>query len=281
LREVKTLQNPVANTDSLFSKYIPKIYEAYIVPLLFQPYAEDLANRVAERKPKRLLEIAAGTGVVTRVLAFRLAATEIVATDLNQPMIDHAVSLGTARPVEWRQADAMDLPFDDESFDAVVCQFGVMFFPDRAKAYAETRRVLGPGGVFIFNTWDRIEENDIAATVTVALTTVFPADPPRFMARIPHGYHDRAAIERDLADAGFAKKPEIVTVTKRSRAKTARDAAIAICQGTPVRNEIEARAATRLEEATDVATEEIAKRFGRGPIDAKMQAHVVTIAAGK
>ena len=271
----------MSSTDKLFAGYIPKIYEAYIVPLLFQPYAEDLANRVAARKPKRLLEIAAGTGVVTRVLAFRLADTEIVATDLNQPMIDHAVSLGTARPVEWRQADAMELPFDDESFDAVVCQFGVMFFPDRAKAYAETRRVLRPGGVFIFNTWDRIEENDIAATVTIALTKVFPADPPRFMARIPHGYHDRAAIERDLADAGLTKKPEIVTVTKRSRAKTARDAAIAICQGTPVRNEIEARAASRLEEATDVATREIAKRFGSGPIDARMQAHVVTNVAGK
>jgi SAM-dependent methyltransferase len=272
----------VASTDKLFAGYIPKIYEAYMVPLLFQPYAEDLANRVVSRKPKRILEIAAGTGVVTRGLASTLLRdTQIVATDLNQPMIDHAASLGTARPVEWRQADAMELPFDDESFDTVVCQFGVMFFPDRAKAYAEARRVLQPGGAFIFNTWDRIEENDIANVITDALATVFPDDPPRFMARVPHGYFDVAVIERDLANGGFTKKPEIVTVAMRSRAKTPEDAAIAICQGTPVRNEIEARDASRLEEATNASAEAIAKRFGRGEVDAKMQARVVTIAAGE
>ena len=272
----------MANTDRLFSNYIPKLYETYMVPMLFEPYAEDLARRVALRKPRRVLEIAAGTGVVTRVLASTLPRdTEIIATDLNQPMIDHAASIGTARPVEWRQADAMALPFDDESFDAVVCQFGVMFFPDRAKAYAEVLRVLRAGGGFIFNTWDRIEENDVANVITDALATVFPDDPPRFMARTPHGYYDIAVIERDLAGAGFTSKPEILTIDKRSRAKSPHDAAVAICQGTPVRNEIEARDAARLEEATNVSAEAIAKRFGRGEVDAKMQAWVVTIAAGK
>jgi len=270
------------NTDKQFVGYIPGLYETYMVPMLFQPYAVDLASRVASRLRHRVLEIAAGTGVVTRELAARLPRdAEIVATDLNQPMIDHAASIGTARTVEWRQADAMALPFDDESFDAVVCQFGVMFFPDRAKAYAEVHRVLRPGGVFMFNTWDRIEENDIANVITDALATVFPDDPPRFMARTPHGYFDVAVIERDLANGGFTKKPEIVTVAMRSRAKTPEDAAIAICQGTPVRNEIEARDATRLQEATRVSAEAVAKRFGRGEVDAKMQARVVTIAAGE
>jgi SAM-dependent methyltransferase len=268
----------VTNTDNLFSHYIPKLYEAYMVPMLFEPYAVDLANRLASRSPRRVLEIAAGTGVVTRALASTLPRdTAIVATDLNQPMLDHAAELGTARPVEWRQADAMELSFEDETFDAVVCQFGVMFFPDKAKAFAEARRVLRPGGVFIFNAWDRIEENEFPDAITDALATLFPDDPPRFMARIPHGYHDRAIIMSDLASGGFTASPEIVTIAKRSRAQSARDAAIAICQGTPVRNEIEARDASRLEEATDVAAEAIANRFGRGAVDGKMQAHVVTV----
>ena len=268
----------MTNADNTFTRYIPQVYEEYMVPMLFAPYAVDMAARVASLAPRRVLEIAAGTGAVTRELAARLPReTEIVATDLNQPMIDHAASIGTARPVEWRQADAMELPFDDQSFDAVVCQFGVMFFPDRVKAFAEVRRVLRRGGHFVFNAWNRIEENEFAGTVMEALATIFPDDAPRFMERVPHGYNDVAVIERDLAGAGFASKPEIVTITKRSRAKSARDVAVAICQGTPVRNEIEARDASRLEEVTEVAAEAIAKRFGRGEVDGKMQAHVVTI----
>jgi len=175
------------------------------VPLIFGAYAEDLARRVATRPVRRVLEIAAGTGVVTRALAAALpAGVEIVATDLNPAMIDHAQTIGTSRPVTWRQADAMQLPFEDVEFDAIVCQFGVMFFPDKPKAFAEARRVLGPRGVFLFNVWDRIEENDFADTVTDAVATMFPADPPRFLARTPHGYHDRGAIARDLMQGGFA-----------------------------------------------------------------------------
>jgi SAM-dependent methyltransferase len=203
--------------------------------------------------------------------------TAIVATDLNQPMLDHAAALGTVRPVEWRQADAMQLPFDDATFDAVVCQFGVMFFPDKARAYAEARRALRPSGVLIFNTWDRIEENEFTDVATVAVGTLFPNDPPRFFSRTPHGYHDRTIIESDLRRGGFTTNPEFDTVTLRSRAKSARDPAIAICQGTPLRNEIEARDASRLEEATDVAAEAIAQRFGRGEVDGKMQAFVVAV----
>ena len=192
-------------------------------------------------------------------------------------MLDHAATIGTARPVEWRQADAMQLPFPDASFDAVVCQFGVMFFPNKAKAFSEARRVLKPGGTFLFNVWDRIEDNEFADVVTAALATVFPADPPRFMARTPHGYHEGLAIDRDLTSGGFTSAPQITTVTARSRAATARVPAIAYCQGTPLRSEIEARDASRLGEATDVAEDAIARRFGRENIDGKIQAHVVFI----
>jgi SAM-dependent methyltransferase len=192
-------------------------------------------------------------------------------------MLDQAAALGTRRPVEWRQADAMQLPFPEGMFDAVVCQFGVMFVPDKAKGFSEARRVLKPGGVFLFNVWDRIEENEFADTVTTALEPLFPKDPPRFLARTPHGYHVRPTIERDLANGGFTAPPQTSTVAARSRARSPRDPAVAYCQGTPLRNEIEARDASRLGEATDIAAEAIARRFGPGTVDGKIQAHIVTI----
>lgn len=248
------------------------------MPLIFEPYAADLARRVALRRPSRVLEIAAGTGVVTRQLAKTLPVdVPIVATDLNQPMLDQAAAVGTARPVEWRQADATRLPFRDATFDMGVCQFGVMFFPDKAKAFAETRRVLRSGGQFLFNVWDRIEQNEFAEIVTQALEIMFQDDPPRFLARIPHGYHDADTIARDLARGGFTPSPEFTTLPARSRADSPRIPAIAYCQGTPLCSEIEARGPARLVEATDNATHAIARRFGAGAVDGKVQAHIVAV----
>jgi len=266
------------STDKVFAGSIPRLYDTYLVPLIFEPYAADLVSRLSARRFSRVLEIAAGTGVVTRALASALPeSAAIVATDLNQAMLDQASAAGTKRAVEWRQADAMQLPFQDATFDAVLCQFGVMFFLEKPKAFSEALRVLKQGGIFIFNVWDRIEENEFADTVTTALESVFPKDPPRFMARTPHGYHDRSQIARDLASGGFSASPRIDTVAARSRAKSPREPAIAYCQGTPLRNEIEARDAARLGEATDVAADAIAKRFGRGVVDGKIQAHIVTV----
>lgn len=266
------------DTDKVFSGSIPQLYETYLVPLIFEPYAADLVNRLASRSVTRVLEIAAGTGVVTRALASVLPeGVSIVATDLSQPMLDQASALGTKRPVEWREADAMQLPFQDGTFDAVVCQFGVMFFPEKSKAFSETRRVLRSGGVFVFNVWDRIKENEFADTVTTALEPLFPMEPPRFLARTPHGYYDHPTIERDLANGGFIASPQITTVAARSRAKSPQVPAIAYCQGTPLRNEIETRDASQLGEATDIAAEAIAQRFGREAVDGKIQAHIVSI----
>jgi SAM-dependent methyltransferase len=266
--------------DSGFVGSIPQIYERYLVPLIFEPYAADLAKRVASAAPKRVLEVAAGTGVVTRRLAANLPDdVAIVATDLNQSMLDVAASVDMQRAVQWQRADALNLPFPDAAFDVVVCQFSVMFFPDKAKAFSETRRVLWPGGTFLFNVWDRIEENEFADTVTHALEPVFPDDPPRFMARTPHGYHDARAIAHDLSRAGFGNAPHFDTVSARSRAPSSRVPAVAYCQGTPLRNEIETRDASRLGEATDAAAEAIAQRFGRGAVHGRIQAHVVAITA--
>jgi SAM-dependent methyltransferase len=267
-----------STSDREFAGSIPQLYERYLVPLIFESYAKDLADRVALRKPAQVLEVAAGTGAVTRELARVLpSGVSIIASDLNQAMLDHAAATGTSRPVEWRQADAMQLPFPNQSFDVVVCQFGVMFFPDKANAFAEMRRVLRPGGAYIFNVWDRIGENDFADVVTQSLAALYPDDPPRFLARTPHGYHDPSAVATDLARAGFDRPTEVVTMAARSRADSPRTPAIAYCEGTPLRGEIEARGATRLSEATDIAASAIASRFGAGAVDGKIQAHIVTV----
>jgi SAM-dependent methyltransferase len=266
-----------AASDTSFDGSLPAFYQQYLVPLIFEPYAVDLARRLARRPLRRVLEIAAGTGVVTRHLASALPeGVAIVATDLNQAMLGQAAASGTARPVEWRQADASQLPFPSEIFDAVVCQFGAMFFPDKPKAFAEARRVLRAGGVFLFSVWDRIENNEFADVITAELASLYPDDPPRFLARTPHGYADPALIERDLSAAGFGGRIEFATLAETSRAPTADVPALAYCQGTPLRNEIEARDPEGLARATARAAEAIRRRFGTGEVEGKVQAHVVS-----
>jgi ubiquinone/menaquinone biosynthesis C-methylase UbiE len=269
-----------SSVDTAFTGSVAQFYERYMVPLIFEPYAVDLARRVALAAPRRVLELAAGTGAVTRQLAVMLdAQAEIVATDLNPAMIEEAMRIGTARPVQWRQADAMRLPFEDGAFDAVACQFGVMFFPDRPQAFAQARRVLRPGGLFAFNAWGTLATNEFANAVSDALAAVFPQDPPRFMERTPHGYHDAARIAQDLAAAGFTSAPAIETVAFTSRAVSPRIPAQAYCQGTPMRGEIEARDAGGLERATQAAEAELARRFGPGPVEGRIEALVVTVSA--
>ena len=268
-----------ADGDAAFTDAVSRVYERVLVPLIFEPYASALANRLRGMDVSRVLEVAAGTGVVTRALASTLpSSVSIVATDLNTSMLDQAAAAGTSRPVEWRQANAMELPFADASFDAVVCQFGVMFFPDKPKAFAESRRVLRPGGIFLFEVWDRIEENEFADAVTSALEPMFPDDPPRFLARTPHGYFDTDRIRRDVALGGFTSAPELTTVAERSRAASPDVPAIAYCHGTVLRNEIEARDPAGLERATAAAAAEVARRFGHGAVDGKIQAHIAIVA---
>lgn len=269
-----------SSVDTAFTGSVAQFYARYMVPLIFEPYAVDLARRVAQAGPARVLELAAGTGVVTRQLAVMLdASADIVATDLNPAMIEEAARIGTARPVQWRQADAMQLPFAPASFDAVACQFGVMFFPDKPQAFAQARRVLRPGGLFAFNSWSAIADNEIADAVQDALTATFPHDPPLFMTRTPHGYHDAELIAQHLAQAGFKGTPQIETIANASGAATPHTAAVAYCEGTPWRGEIEARDPSGLGRATAAAEAELARRFGDGPIETKIEALVVTVRA--
>ena len=264
-------------SDKAFTGSIPQIYDRLLVPMIFEPYARDLARRIMRDNPRQVLETAAGTGVVTAAMASQLRdGTQIVATDLNEAMLVQAKTrLADQHQVKWQQADALALPFEDAGFDAVACQFGAMFFPDRVKGYSEARRVLKPGGRFFFNVWDRIEENDFADVVTEALGQVFPDDPPKFLARTPHGYHDVDRIRADLVRAGF-EDIAIEPVAHISRASSSADPATAYCQGSPLRAEIEARGAPGLEAATARATEALARRFGNGAVEGRIRALVVT-----
>ncbi len=265
----------MTKTDRIFAGSIPAIYDRYLRPLIFEPFAIDLAHRLVDLGNGSLLEIAAGTGVLTRALHRILPdSVAITATDLNQPMLDFAAVQLDAPSIVWRQADALNLPFADGVFDVVVCQFGVMFFPDKPAAYRESLRVLKPGGKFVFNAWDSIEENEVTHAVSEGVAAIFPKDPPQFLARTPHGYHNTDQIKRDLQSAGFSQIMA-ETAQKRSRAPACHDPAIGFCQGTPLRNEIEGRAPELLVEATESAAAAVRERFGDGPVDGKMQAHIV------
>jgi SAM-dependent methyltransferase len=264
----------MAGTDTVFAGSIPQLYDQKLGPLLFAPYAADLARRASPLLAGRLLETAAGTGIVTRHLAAALKpAVEIVATDLNQPMLDHAARQpGTGR-VTWQQADAQALPFPDATFGVVACQFGAMFFPDRVKAYREARRVLAPGGHLIFSVWDRLESTPVMAAAVEGLAKRYPQQESWFLDRTPCGYHDPQVIGNDLRQAGFTVVRTRV-VKLEGQLSSALDAAIGLCQGTPMRAEIEALD-DDMEAATRAAAAAIAARCGDGPSTTPLQAVVV------
>jgi SAM-dependent methyltransferase len=262
-------------TDSVFAGSIPALYDRHLVPMLFASYAEDLAARVAALQPRRILETAAGTGVVTAALARCLPDAEIVATDLNQAMLDVAATRVDSPLVTFAQADALALPFDDDGFDAVVCQFGAMFFPDRVAGYREARRVLRPDGALLFNVWDRIEANPVSDRLARAVAELFPDDPPSFLTRVPFGYHDRGRIEADLLLAGFSHI-DAETVHKSSAIGSAEQAAIGLCHGSPLRAEIEAHGPGALERATRAAAAALTALGAADGAEAPMSALVVT-----
>jgi len=265
----------MTSADARFAGSIPENYDRYLGPLMFQPYADDLAARLSDLRQGRLLEIAAGTGIVTRTLRSALPpAVELVATDLNEGMLRVCEQKLGKASVSFRQADAQQLPFEDGSFDALVAQFGVMFLPDKRAGYREARRVLKEGGRYVFNVWDRVERNEVTAIADRAVSGLFPADPPRFVTRTPFGYFDADAIRADVESAGFGRV-ELEVVEKVSRG-TAEQAATGLCQGTPLRSEIEQRDAARLEEATAAVRDALVARFGPGSFDNHMSALVVS-----
>lgn len=265
----------MTGSDTIFAGSIPAIYDRYMVPLIFRPYAELAAERARALQPEKILETAAGTGVLTEALHCALPEADIIATDLNQPMLDQAAERLQPPKIRFLQADALSLPFENGNFDLVACQFGLMFFPDKVKGNGEARRVLRDGGTYLFLVWDSIERNLATRVAGRAVADRFPDDCAAFYERIPFRYCDRAAIEGDLRAAGFAGI-EIETIELRSRAPSARDAAIGLTQGTPMRSEIEMRGDGALATATDAASAALEQFETAAGFDAPMSAHIVT-----
>ena len=269
----------MATMDVRFSGSVPANYEKHLVPLLFRPYAEILAERAAQYRPRDILETAAGTGVVTNALAQALPDARIVATDLNQAMLDVAETRVASGKVTFRQADALDLPFEDGSFDLVVCQFGVMFYPDKVRGNSEARRVLRDGGHYLTAIWDRIDRNILSNIANESMRELFPDKPPQFMTRGPFSYYDPEWIEGDLRAAGFGDI-EIETITLDSRSASAEDGARGLVYGSPMG--VELAMDDYGPDALDRVYEKVLKamREYEGPdgFGAPMTAHIVTAA---
>ena len=249
---------------------MPETYERCLAAPVFWPFAAELAGRVAAGRPGRVLELAAGTGVLTRELLAALPGCELTATDLNPAMVDWGRRLAPA--ATWQPADAMTLPYGPGRFDAVACQFGVMFFPDKPAAFAEARRVLTPEGRLVVNTWAELARHDFDAAVVAALEARFPGDPPRFLSTIPHGYADVDAVVADVEAGGF-RCLAAETVTLEGRTDSITDVATGFCTGTPLRAQIEARG--DLSATAAAVAEAMRARFGSGPVSGCMTAHVI------
>jgi SAM-dependent methyltransferase len=269
---------PSPVVDRVLSSSVFDVYDELLVPLIFQGYADDLARRLADLRAGSILEVAAGTGAVTRAMAGALPDDiAITATDLVSGMIERASRVGTARPVTWEHADALALPYEPESFDVVVCQFGVMFLEPKRDAFAEARRVLRPGGRLLFSVWDGLEHNEFAAVVNAAVLRQFPDDPPRFLEQWPYSYHAREVILADLRAAGFEAQPAIERVERVSRAETPVVVAAAFCGGTPLRDQIEGRGPNRLADAIGSAGRALAECHGAEDLEGRICAHVVEV----
>jgi SAM-dependent methyltransferase len=257
-----------------FSGSIPRYYDECLGPLMFEPYANDLVRRIARSGPLRVLEIACGTGIVTRRLRPALpAAATLVATDLNEAMVAYARASFPAAGIVWQIADAQALPFANESFDVVVCQFGIMFLPEPARGFGEAHRVLAPSGTLLANAWLALNENPAHQAMQDALAAMFPDSPPRFL-DTPYGYHDQERIRADATAGGFADV-RLETVRVQSNAACAVEFAKGFARGSPLTHELEARGAD-LDEVTREIARAVALVGGSAPFTLDLAATVIT-----
>jgi len=265
----------VSDSTTAFSGSIPGLYDQHLGPVLFEPYAADLASRLPSRDGLRLLEIACGTGIVTRRLREALPdSATVVATDLNEGMIDYARQAVTTPGIAWQQADAQSLPFADASFDVVVCQFGFMFLPDKVQGFREARRVLAVGGLLLANVWHSLVDNPCAQTVYEVLARRFPADPPTFL-ETPYGYRI-TSLQEDMEKAGW-EDVELTDLAFQSVSPSARSFATGFALGTPLTHDLVRRGAD-----PELIAEELAQALipvgGEEPFVAEISASVITAA---
>jgi ubiquinone/menaquinone biosynthesis C-methylase UbiE len=242
--------------------------------MFFEPYAADLISRMSIGDNGSVLELACGTGIVTRMLRDRIPAkAKVTATDLSGPMMEFARGkFEASESVNWKQADASDLPFAAGAFDAVVCQFGLMFVPDKLQAMREARRVLKPGASFLFNVWAAMEHNEFAQITHETVSRFFANDPPAFY-EIPFGYHDRGAIEGSLHEAGF-EEVRCAEISLPSRGFSVAAATIGLVEGNPIAQAITEREPAALPRVREAVADALRKRFGDGAISGKMRALV-------
>jgi ubiquinone/menaquinone biosynthesis C-methylase UbiE len=259
----------------IFNGSVAEFYDKYLQPVMGAPFADEILARAAARSPAAILELACGTGSVTVPLSGALPEAQIAATDVSQAMIDYAKTKQAGSTISWSLADAVDLPFAAHSFDLVLAQFGMMFFPDKRKAMSEARRVLRPRGAFIFSVWDELNRNDLPRVGFEAVAAMFPDNPPTYTKRLPFGYADQKAIEADLRAAGFMTIA-IEPAEKTLRVASAKDYAIGACQGGGLRGEIEARDPSAVPRVTEAVAEAIERHFGGPSFEVSAQALFVT-----
>jgi ubiquinone/menaquinone biosynthesis C-methylase UbiE len=269
---VRAAQTVFMPNDASFVGSIPDHYDRGLGPMVFVDYAADIARRTAVCTPGRVLEIAAGTGIVTRRLRDLLPANaQLTATDLNLPMLEIArAKFQPDEQVDFGPADATTLPFPDGSFDAVVCQFGVMFFPDKDKSYREVHRVLAPGGRYLFNVWDAHRYNRFGKIAHEVPADFFPADPPQFYT-VPFSYHRIDPIKESLIDAGFTN----IDVAVLRLEKDIPDAALfakGLIYGNPIIDQIRTRGGVDPDRVVDAVAQRLRLEFGTDPGRMSLQA---------
>lgn len=263
----------MTDRSAQFTGSIPAAYDRYLGPMLFEPYAEDLVARLVVPPKAAVLELACGTGILTQRLRRALPVTvTLTATDLNEPMLAYARSKMPNAPVTWQQADAQDLPFPDASFEAVTCQFGIMFVPDKAKAFSAVRRVLKPNGLLVFNVWLGLEENPFARIARDTIARYFTSDPPTFY-DVPFGYHDVPAI-RGLLRAARLNLVSCDPVELEAKSPTATDAARGLVMGNPVLLDVTERATAPAEQIVEAVAAGLAAEGGAAPLRLPMRALV-------
>ncbi len=262
------------SVTTAFAGSVPTNYDQYLGPVLFEPYAVDLVKRIDTTSYHNVLELACGTGRVTKHLASMLPVDgSLIASDLNSDMLNVARNILPGERIKWMEIDAQDLPFGDEGFDHVICQFGVMFFPDKMKAFTESYRVLQPDGRLLFNVWDSLEFNPRSAIIKQVMEEIMGSEAPDFLSKGPYSYYNKNEITTSLRNAGF-KNIQLEAVQKTAYYAFADDLIKGFVDGSPLNSYLVQQSPSLQKEIKDKLKQAIVSQFGETQIISPMQAIV-------